>query len=233
MAAAWALTLLALCGVLIGVSIGQRRLLSAGFSAVGGGLLFGIALFWLLPEIAHTSGWPPAAGAIAAVFIIVGLLDRLLLHDEHSPRQGILAPLFLATAVHSFFDGWSVRMLQAQALAGIAAPIGLALHKIPEGLALGWIARKSIRSIPAAFAASAAVELVTLAGAFLEPVANHSGIAAFGSWWTVGILAIIAGSFLFLGFHAVFPNRKSGGVMFIFLATLVATAFAANLQGGI
>ncbi|MGH9584341.1 MAG: ZIP family metal transporter [Bryobacteraceae bacterium] len=226
MAAAWALTLLALCGVAIGVSLGQRRLLSAHLSGAGGGLLLGIALFWLMPEIAEASGWAIAAGFTTAAFCAVGLLDRVLLHAGHSPREGIMGPLFVATAVHSFFDGWSVRMLTSQALAGVAAPIGLALHKIPEGLALGWIARRSMKSLRMALAVSAAVELVTLAGAFVEPAANRSGIAAFGNWWTAAVLAVIAGTFLFLGFHTVFPNRRNAGVVGVFFVALVATAAA-------
>jgi zinc transporter ZupT len=231
MAAAWVLTVLALCGVAMGVSIGQRRLLSAHLSAAGGGLLLGIALFWLMPEIAEGSGWVIATGFTAAACCAVGVLDRTLLHAGHSPRQGVMAPLFGATAVHSFFDGWSVRMLQSQPLAGVAAPIGLALHKIPEGLALGWIARRSMPSVRMAVAASAAVELVTLAGAFAEPTANRFGIAAFGIWWTAVVIAVIAGSFLFLGFHAVFPNRKNAGVVGVFLAALAATAGAGLMRG--
>lgn len=231
MAAAWALTLLALCGVAIGVSLGQKRLLSAHFSAAGGGLLLGIGLFWLMPEIAELSGWPIAAGFTAAVFCAVGLLDRLLLHAEHGSREGILVPLFGATAVHSFFDGWSVRMLTAQALAGVAAPVGLALHKIPEGLALGWIARRSMKSTRMAVGVSVAVELVTLLGAFVEPAANRSGAAVFGHWWTAAVLAVIAGSFLFLGFHTVLPNRKNTGVVAIFFTALAATAVFGLVHG--
>lgn len=231
MPAAWALTLLALCGVVVGVSIGQRRLLSAHLSAAGGGLLLGIALFWLMPEIAEASGWAVAAGFTAAAFCIVGAVDRLLLHAGHVPPEGILVPLFSATAVHSFFDGWSVRMLTAQALAGVAAPIGLALHKVPEGLALGWIAQRSMNSRGRAFALSAAVELITLLGAYVEPAANRSGIAAFGLWWTSAVLAVIAGSFLFLGLHAILPNRKNAGMLGVFFAVLAATGVAGLVRG--
>lgn len=231
MPAAWALTLLALCGVAVGVSVGQRRLLSAHLSAGGGGLLFGIGLFWLMPEIAAGSGWAVAAGFTAAALCIVAALDRTL-HAGHAPRKSILAPLFGATAVHSFFDGWSVRLLTAQTLAGVAAPLGLALHKVPEGLALGWIARRSMKSRGRAFAISAAVELVTLAGAYVEPAANRSGTAAFGNWWTAAVLAVIAGSFLFLGLHAVFPNRRNSAVVGIFCAAAAATAAAGLVHGG-
>lgn len=94
------------------------------------------------------------------------------------------------------------------------------MHKISEGLALGWITHKSLGSASKAMTASAAVEAVTVIGAFVEPRANQSGIAEFGAWWTAMVLAIIAGGFLFLGLHALWPGWKRPGVLVVFLATL-------------
>jgi zinc transporter ZupT len=228
MAPAWVITLLALCGVLLGVLAGQRRLVSAHLSAAAGGLLWGISLFWLMPEIAESAGWLIAACLTALACSLIAILDRML-HAGDAAAQTVIAPLFVATALHSFFDGWSVRMMQSESFTGIAIPFGLALHKIPEGLALGWIARRSIASLPLAIASSAAVESITLLGAVAEPKVNSSGVAVFGIWWTVAVLAVIAGSFLFLGFHAVFPNRRNRGVVWVFVAALVASASASRL----
>lgn len=230
MAAAWLLTLLALAGAAIGLFMGQSRALSSHLAAAGGGLLFGISLFWLVPEIAETSGWTLAFVLALAACCALAALDIFLTHTGHSPRHGVIGPFLAATAVHSFLDGWSVQALAVQPLANVAAPVGLALHKIPEGVALGWVARKSLSSTPRAIAASAGVELLTLAGAFIEPAADHSGSARFGEWWTAGVLAIIAGSFLFLGFHSVLPVRKRTGVLGVFIATLAAVGAVALLE---
>jgi zinc transporter ZupT len=221
MAPAWVITLLALCGVLLGVLAGQRRVLSAHLSAAAGGLLWGISLFWLMPEIAEAAGWIMATCFTALACCLIAMLDRML-HAGDAAGQTVIAPLFTATALHSFFDGWSVRMMHSESFTGIATPVGLALHKIPEGVALGWIARRSIASLPLAIASSAAVECMTLLGAITEPKANSSGVAVFGIWWTIAVLAVIAGSFLFLGFHAVFPYRRDRGVVRIFLVALAA-----------
>lgn len=221
MAVAWLLTLLALGGIAVGVLMGQARALSAHFGAAGGGLLFGIALFWLAPEMAETVGWFPAFGLVLLACGAMLLLDRILLHAGHSPRQGVIGPLLAATAVHSFLDGWSLRIFSGQALTDVAVPVGLALHKIPEGLALGWITRKSMSSTSKAVAASAAVEFLTVMGAFIEPWANQSGAAAFGAWWTLSVLAVISGSFLFVGVHVLLPSWKRPGVAAVFLACLV------------
>jgi zinc transporter ZupT len=221
MAAAWALTLLAFAGIACGLSLDRLLALSDRLSAAGGGLLFGVAAFWVIPEIAAGAGWPAAILlAIAACAAIAGL-DRILIHTGHSPRHGVIGPLLAATAVHSFLDGWSVRALAIQPVANVAAPLGLGLHKIPEGLALGWIVRRSFATRWKAAAAACGVEFLTLAGAFIEPRAYRSGTVAFGGWWGLAVLAIIAGSFLFLGVHALLPARKRAGVVPVFLASLV------------
>ncbi|MGA8028824.1 MAG: hypothetical protein WB992_16900 [Bryobacteraceae bacterium] len=222
MTAAWLLTLLALGGVVIGLWAGQSRALSSHFAAAGGGLLFGIALFWILPEIANVAGWIWAAVLAAAGCCMLAVLDQFLAHTAHSPRHGVIWPLLVAAAAHSFLDGWSVRAFSAQPLTDIAVPIGLGLHKIPEGLALGWVTRQYLSSPVRAAIASASVEAVTLLGAFLEPGANQAGEARFGAGWTAIVLAIIAGGFLFLGFHAVMPARRKPGIIAIFFATLLA-----------
>lgn len=221
MAVAWLLTLLALSGVLLGVFAGQSRALSLHLAAIGGGLLFGIALFWLIPEIAPIGGWLLALGLPVAACLAMFLADRALIHTGHSPRHGVVAPVLAATALHSFLDGWSVRAVSAGPVANVAVPLGLALHKIPEGLALGWISSNALSSKWKAGLASGAVEVLTLIGAMIEPQANQSGVAAFGPWWTSAMLAIIAGGFLFLGIHAVLPSWRNVGVVLVFFATLI------------
>ncbi len=220
MAVACLLTLLALAGVAVGVKLGQMQTLSSHIAAAGGGLLFGIALFWVVPEIAEISGWTVAYILPVATGCIMLLGEELLMHTKFSPRDGVIAPLLAAAAVHSFLDGWSLRALSGRPLANLAVPLGLALHKVPEGLALGWVARRAASSTGRAALAAGAVELLTVVGAAVEPRANQTGSVIFGAWWTAGVLAVISGSFLFLGCHALLPNWKQKGVVVIFLATL-------------
>jgi len=230
MAVAWLLTVLAWAGIAAGVLIGEPRRLSAHLAAAGGGLLFGISLFWIVPDMAEVSG---TAAAVVLAFAACGgvlLFDRILLHTGHSPRHGILGPLLAATAIHSFIDGWSLRALGSQPLTSITVPLGLALHKIPEGLALGWVARRSISSASRALIPCVAVEALTVIGAAVEPRANESASAMFGPWWTVAMLAIIAGSFLFLGLHALIPNWKKAGVVTTFLGTLFLVGLVGALK---
>jgi zinc transporter ZupT len=232
MAVALLLTFLALLGAALGIVMGHSSLFSRYLAAAGGGLLFGISVFWLVPEIAEISGWTAACGMTAAACAILALADHLFLHSQHSHRRLALGPILAATAVHSFLDGWSIRALGGLRMASIAAPLGLALHKIPEGLALGWVTRTSLKSYWKAAMAATAVELFTVVGAVVEPHANRSGFAAFGSWWTSTVVAIIGGSFLFLGIHTVLPNRRRLGVMLVFAITLALVGSISLVRAG-
>ncbi len=214
-------TLLALAGVAAGVTLGHARTLPSHMAAAGGGLLFGIAMFWVMPEIAEISGWPVACLLPIVAAGAMLLTDRLLIHAAHAARRTVIAPLLAATAVHSFVDGWSLRALAGQPLAGIAVPLGLGLHKVPEGLALGWIAHRNMSSTWRAALAAGGVELLTVVGAFVEPWADESASVKFGAWWTAAMLGVISGSFLFLGVHALLPGWRRPGVVMVFLASLV------------
>jgi zinc transporter ZupT len=227
------ITLLALLGVCGGILLGHSgAFFSSYLAAIGGGLLAGISLFWLLPEAADTSGWLWATLMTVAVCIAFAWIDHLFVHSGSILNQRALASLLAATAIHSFIDGWSVSALENIRIAKISAPLGLALHKIPEGVAVGWITRQRLSDIWKAALVGTAVELVTLVGAGVEPAASRSGFAAFGSWWTSGVIALIGGSFLFLGVHAVLPNRRGLGAVSVFVTTFLVIGAIGLVEAG-
>jgi len=80
----------------------------------------------------------------------------------------------------------------------LAFLLGIGLHKLPEGLALGAIVRASMASHWKSLAACIAAEAMTIAGG-----AAGFGVAArMGVTW-VGILLAAAGTFIYLGYHAI------------------------------
>lgn len=235
------LTLLAACGILAGLFLGQSPSLSPRLVAIGGGLLCGISLFWVFPEMIESSGWPLAALLLALGVAALWTVDRFIFaicpdcshnhdhdHDCHKPPlHGFAVPLLIFTSVHSLLDGWSIRLLGSGGLFSLAVVVGLALHKIPEGLALGIITRKSMATAVRAASAAIAVECFTLVGAFIEPRINQAGTLRFGAVWTTGVLGLIAGSFLFLGYHTIHARRKNSEVLTAFAATIAVVGGAA------
>lgn len=225
------LTVIALACVGAGLFLGRTPFLPAHVAAAGGGLLFGLSLFWVLPEVAQSAGRMPAILLALGVCGLLVLIDRMLLHDGHAHGH-VLLPLLAATAVHSFIDGWSVRAIAINPLANLAVALGLALHKGPEGLAVGWICRRSIPNLWKASVVALGVELMTLLGAWVEPRASRSGVQEFGDWWTVFVLSVISGTFLFIGIHTVLPNKKRLSVVGTFLVSLALVACASHVREG-
>src|SRR5262249_11087727 len=119
------------------------------------GVLLGVALFGLLPELAVESGWRTSLVFFAAGYGLLFLLNRHVYgvchfcsHADHDDSgavelHGFSAPLVAAAAIHSFLDGWSVATVQGAVPLGlrVAVPLAVALHKAPEGIALGGIVR--------------------------------------------------------------------------------------------
>lgn len=203
MAAAVLLTGLALLGVAGGVLL--HRSISNHLAALGGVLLFAVAFIWIVPEISAAWGWPRACLFVTLAAVLLAVVDWALIQLGHSPRHGVIAPLVIATAIHSLLDGWSIRALAAQPVPLALVPIGLGLHKIPEGFALGWVLRRSVSSHARAIGLGATAELFTLVGAFLQPGTDRFGVTRFGDAWTPAVLSLIAGAFVFLGCHALLP----------------------------
>jgi zinc transporter ZupT len=224
------LTVLAILGVGLGVTLGQSRRLSAHLGAAGGGLLVGMALFGLIPEAAESLGWPWALGVAVVVYVALALLDRLLVHSHGGIGGNVIVPVLILTAIHGFLDGWSLRVTAVGPIAGVTVPIGLALHKLPEGLALGWLVRRHGRNDLWSFLAGSAAEMMTIVGAGIEPSLAVAGQERFGLEWTVMVLSIIAGSFCFLGVHAVWPARGQKSAVALFAATLAVVFAAASLR---
>ena len=82
--------------------------------------------------------------------------------------HGFALPLLLAAALHSALDGWTVWPDKAIPISVPALDFGIAAHKVPEGLALGVIARASLATRFAALTWCVTAQAATLLGAGLE-----------------------------------------------------------------
>lgn len=213
------ITALALTSAAVGLWLGSNKALSRKLVPFGGGALIGVALVWVLPELAEFFRWPLAIAWVTGGVALLALIDRFVYpvcpacspehdHDHCSTRlHGFAMPLLAASALHAALDGWSAAAGEEAGLSlGVVGAI--AAHKVPEGLALGVIARAALGSKWQAFLWCVTAQMATLVGAGLESV-----VAPYmGAWGLHALLALAGGSFLYLGGHAVHGEiRRSGG----------------------
>ncbi len=235
-------TALAIAGAAGGLWLTGAKRQARGVLPFSGGLLVGISLFWLLPELGEYLHPAVAAALLAGGFLTLWAIDRYIYpvcpscshthdHDDCDTRlHGFGAPLITAAIVHSFLDGWGIASAQVGGSSGLGAAflLGAVAHKLPEGLAYGALLRASLASRSSAFGWVVFAELMTVLGGVAETVAApYLSMLALHS-----ILALAAGTFLYLGYHAVHNEWKRRGKPAVFPA-LTGAAGAAALQQGL
>ena len=217
----------------------ERARVVVPFSA---GVLLGVALFGLVPELAVEIGWPLCIllfaggyGALMAVNRYVYRVCPTCSHDhDHNAcstaLHGFAGPLIAAAALHSFLDGWSIATVQLNVPLGlrVAVPLAIAIHKLPEGIALGGILRASVGSRSAALTWAAVAEGMTLAGGLFGLVMGPQ----LGTVWITYPLGLAAGWIFYLGYHAVHEEWKRRGPRPAFVSALTGVAGAAVIQRG-
>jgi zinc transporter ZupT len=201
-----------------------------------GGLLVGVALFGLLPELAGEIGWLRGVPVFAGGYLLLAWLDRrfhghahLDVEEEHAGYTGdFTVPLLLAASAHAFLDGWGLASTRAGEV-GLVFPIAVMLHKAPEGLALGAIFRAATGSRGKAFGLCLVAEAATFAGGWAGAVLTPQ----LGSAWTNYPLAVAGGCFLYLGYHAVEGEWKRFGLGAAWAPAVCGFAGAAIVQSGV
>ena len=205
-----------------------------------GGLLMGISVFGVLPELAQMQGWAAGGAFLAAGVALLWAASRYVYpvcpscsHTHEHERcttvlHGFAFPLVAAASLHCLMDGLGIVASQQGPAHGLAATVvaGVTLHKIPEGIALGIMLRAAVSSRFAAFAWCAAAEGATILGAVLELALSDR----LGVHWVAYPLALAGGSFLFLGFHAVHGEWRRGAPACV--PALTGAVGAAAIQQG-
>lgn len=203
------------------------------------GVLLGVVGFGLLPELVSEIGWGVSGLLVAAGYGLLIAVNRYAYrvcptcshdHDHNAcdtELHGFAAPLICAAALHSFLDGWSIATVQLSAPLGlrVVVPVAIALHKLPEGIALGGILRAAVKSRGAALGWCIVAEGATLVG-------GGVGLAMapyLGTKWITYPLGITAGWLLYLAYHALHEEWRRRGAP-AFVSALGGVAGAAILQ---
>lgn len=233
-------TVVGLAGAAVGLwltGLRRRTRVVVPFSA---GVLLGVALFGLVPDLALELGWAPGLALVAAGYGALLLLNRYVYpvcptcsHDhDHAAcsteLHGFAAPLIVAASLHSFLDGWSIATVQYAAPLDLrmAVPFAIALHKIPEGLALGGVLLASLPSRSRATVWAFVAEGTTLVGGATGLLAGPH----LGSQWIMYPLGIAAGWLCYLGYHAVHEETRRRGARIAGMAALAGAAGAAVMM---
>ncbi len=199
----------------------DRPRLARGVVLLSGVVLIAMSFFWVMPEIAEHSGRVFGLAFVAGGFSVLWLINHFLYpvcpscghSHEHganpSSLHGFALPLIAFAGLHSFVDGWSVGASHESGFADLqfAFTAGIALHKIPEGLALGGLMRAAVSGPLRALGGAVSAQAMALAGwVFAGLLAPYAGPRAMGA-----MLGIAGGAFLFLGVHALEGTRRRRG----------------------
>lgn len=184
----------------------SARRYSSLLVAVAAGVLLGTAFFRLMPEAEeHFAG--AHAVVLLGVLMFYLIENRFLIHmceeeggvcDVHS--FGLIAVMGLG--FHSLVDGVAIGAgFQASEAVGILTAVAVIFHEYPEGviaysLLLTGTGRRT------AFVYAAAVALATPVGA----VATFLYAPSFGEAGLGALLALAAGSFIYIGASDLMPR---------------------------
>jgi ZIP family zinc transporter/zinc and cadmium transporter len=178
------------------------RLLDAllAFSAA---FLIGVALLDLLPH-ALTDGGASAAWVVLAGYVLVHFSQHVLVphfhfgEEVHAVTARVSISALLGLLLHTFVDGMAIASgYRVNARLGALVAAAVALHKVPEGVAIASLFVKAGRSARAAIAAAVALGVATLTGAVLT--LNAPALQSIG-------LALAAGVTLYVGASNLVPE---------------------------
>jgi len=207
------LTFVAVAGAAIGILLGSvapKRLELLVHVATG--TLLGITVFDILPEAKMQLSWGVFVPIVAAGYALLWAVGRFVYHvcpscaiahmDHDSPlRDGRqLLMLGIALGVHCALDGVAVVAggeLPAQA--GIGVLLGVGMHKLPEGLALGLLLAGAGMTKRSGILRAASIESLTAVGGLLSiAFVREAPAGSIGATF-----ALVGGGFLYLVINAL------------------------------
>lgn len=210
------------------------------FLALSAGVVLGVVGLHMLPEALEAG--PQVSSAVVAGFIFMLAVERFILpHAMHSPHAGELHEhcdpeeekaharadasglgAFIGLAMHTLSDGIALGAAVGESDAGLMVFIAIVAHKIPSAFALGSILVRGGFSPFVVVSASGALGLAVGAGALLFVMTSSLG-GLDPATVTPWALAFSAGSFLHVAVTDLLPDlhrQRSWRLFFALLAGL-------------
>ena len=191
----------------------QNRLL--GLLAFAAGVMLGAAFFHMLPEAIHQGGY--AAFVVVPVgFVSFFLLERyLLVHaceeppdcPDHTHGNTLGMTALIGLSIHTLLDGVALGSATTQGI-GLLAFIAILAHKIPSSVSLAAILKSEGHTHAGMLGRTAVFGLMVPLGAGLYLLANSwVKMGAFSSY----ALAFSAGTFLYISVSDLLPHINRHG----------------------
>jgi len=201
------------------------------FIGFGAGFLLSVTVLDLFPEA--LKDYPLAPLLIALGYFLIFLFEQTPLgfhaHD-HGPRehvsellavsQAASLAIFIGLFIHSFFDGLAIAAA-VDVSSSLAVPIlvGILIHKIPGTFSLAAVLLASTGRKRLAFLGSLGVAVATLLGAILTLM-----LGRLSEIWIKGILAVAAGTFVYVAATELIPIVNESGRKGARLSVIIGAA---------
>jgi zinc transporter ZupT len=206
------------------------RSFTAGTLGFSGGFILAAALLEMVPKSMERG--PSMPVFVALGYLIVFVLEQSLnvhlhhLPDESDPRHlpvsASLASL-IAFNVHDFIDGVAIGAgMVAEINLGFLVFLAVLFHEVPAGFVIAAIMRGAGWSRMSAALAGGSLGLITLVGIVLP-----FWIQEFSAFLSDALLALAAGTFIYLGATLLVPLSEAGKSRWI--TGLVVIGFVAFL----
>ena len=221
---------------------------SDGMLSFSAGVMLGAAFFHMLPEATELAG----LGAIPWVlvgFLFLFLLERyVLVHVCAEPGMAALAhghahgddvqhvhgatgcevhtiglAAFIGLSLHTLVDGFALGAASAEERLGFLVFLAILAHKIPSSFSLSAILRAEGYSRGRALAMNAAFAVMVPLGAALYLLLR---VLLATGWFTALALAASAGTFLHLSLSDILPDLHRRGASRLRLSILLLAGVA-------
>ncbi|MGH7773011.1 MAG: ZIP family metal transporter [Candidatus Binatia bacterium] len=209
------------------------RSFTAGALGFSGGFVLAAALLEMVPEsLSRGALMPPF---VALGYLLVFLMEQSFnVHMHHLPEEGDSSIVPSATGIaslvafnaHDFIDGLAIGSAMVTDIRlGVVVSLAVIFHEVPAGFVIATIMRSAGWSRAAAVMAGGSLGLITLVGIALPFWAGK-----ISPFLTDALLAVAAGTFIYLGATLLVPLSEAGKSRWITLLVFLGFAvfFASN-----
>lgn len=212
-------------GTLLGAVISllikkSHEKLPLALMAFAGGVMLSIVVFDMIPESYEFSGANTTALSLVFGVVLIGFLQKLLKKQERlSGNEFIRTGLMISggIALHNLPEGLAVGSGLSDSSYGLGLALLLMVHNIPEGMAMTLPLKMGNAGTPKIVLIAILAGLPTVAGAFAGRIIGNISQDLIGA-----CIGFAAGAMLFVTIHELLPGifRKGNMPLGIFSALL-------------